>query len=314
MNRSIKIKRNFGKLIRQSIGGLGILEKVEKICIAKNPGVNYIPPMIIVGPPRTGSTLFYQYLTQYYVTSYISNLASVFYKCPVFVTNIFYNRYNSKRSIYNEIGLIDGLFSPSEAAKVFESWFSKEFYRQSELNYLRTSMSILTNKLGGPFVAKNMNNSMRITNILNIFPDALFIHLTRDPIYNAQSILNARKSMYGSTKVWWSTKPLEYDQIINKPAYEQVLYQVKYINKYVLNSLKKNSNYIHIRYEKFCDNPLMHMEMISEWYKQSGVYLEKKKDSAPANLKSFNRIKLPDKDWRNLCLAYQKVYEQNTCW
>jgi hypothetical protein len=159
-----------------------------------------------------------------------------------------------------------------------------------------------------------MNNSVRLNNILKVFPDALIIHLTRDPLYNAQSILNARKSIYGSFDTWWSTKPIKYDQIVNHPPFEQVVYQVKYINEYIHNTISESDNYINIEYEKFCNNPTIYMNMVSEWYRQKNIHLSKNKEFSSSTLKISNIRKLNDKDWKNLNSAYLRIYDENLTW
>ena len=79
--------RYLGKKIRESIGGIHYLHKLEKNKIASLPLKNINPPIFIIGAPRSGSTLLYQVLINNFKLSYIPNISSIFYKYSYLITS-----------------------------------------------------------------------------------------------------------------------------------------------------------------------------------------------------------------------------------
>jgi len=293
--------RSLGVFARSTIGAIPVFEVVEKRFLKNISIKKEIPPVFIVGAPRTGSTLLYQYLTAKTNFSYISNIASVFYKSPVFITSMLQERHKPRRKLNNEYGLVDGLYSPSEAAKVFEKWFQKDSYVYRDKSFVKKSVYSISKILDGPFLGKNMNNSMRLENILEIFPDALIIFLRRNPLYNAQSILEARKKINGSVENWWSTKPANYESLLNLTPCEQVVAQIKGIEDYVSKRTSNHANLLEVNYEGFCKKPSSVLKRISEWYSNQGFeLLIKGNDQLDIGIQVSKTQKLSNSYWKEL--------------
>lgn len=114
-------------------------------------------PIIIIGPPRSGTTL----------------LGSVFEAHPdvLFVGEPnFVWRYGNASS---KTDLLTKKNYTNEIGKYIKQWFSKKLI-QSKKEYL---------------VEKTPANSMRIPFILSIYPNAKFIILTRNPIDTIESVV-----------------------------------------------------------------------------------------------------------------------------
>ncbi len=305
----LKLIRRLGVIFRNLFGGNYFLHLIEKRNV-KKCSKSTIPPLFIIGAPRTGSTFFYQLMINRYQFAYISNISSVFYKSPVTITKLFKKKIKSysDQKIYNEYGLMKGFFAPSESAGVYKLWFeNKKFYKKNK-KFIQDSVYSLSNMQNGPFLSKNMNNTVRLEQIYSMFPDALFVHLERDIIYTAQSILIARKNINKNIDKWWSTKPLSFDQLVHYDPYTQVLRQSMDLNRYIKEFLKDHPgmNYIQVNYEELCSNPLNIFKLIENWYQNQKYNLKIKSDEIK-EIKISEKVKLPIKEWNLLKSKYKEI-------
>jgi len=82
--------------------------------------------------------------------------------------------------------------------------------------------------------------------------NALYIHMRRDPIASARSLLKAKKQK-GS---WFSWKPRQYSLLKEMDEYHQAVGQIYFIEKEILNKRKLlGDRYLSINYEDFCRKP-----------------------------------------------------------
>ena len=311
---NLSIKRKLGIFFRESIGRLFIFEILEKISLNKKMNKNEIPPLIVIGAPRTGSTMFYQYITSKIKFAYISNISSIFFNAPYLVTKLLLRFHKVSAEIKNDHGVVDGFFAPSEARRILENWFDRK-KKKMDTEFIRSSVFALSDLFDAPFLSKNMMNSMRIKEIQRIFPETLFVYLKRSPLYTGQSLIIARKKFNRSIEEWWSTEPEDLDEIVRKTPFEQVIYQVKSIEKFIEDNLEnKNTNLIQINYSEFCKNPQLSINEIINWYESKNIKLRKIGLITNDELKNSNNKKLSDSEWKKLEQAYNNIYDKNTTW
>lgn len=215
---------------------------------------NNLSPIFIVGAPRSGSSILWQLIAKYYRIVYISNFMALF---PSRMSKIFCLTWQSILN-YNKIkhsqyGYISGLNSPNEAGALMDLWFDNKL-NQHQILSIRNTVARISKMAKSPFVFKNLNNSIRIENILKIFPDAKFIYLKRNYKDNVKSLLNARKQIHNDLSKWWSVTPKNWKRISMKSPEEQVDWQIKQINNQIELDLwaKNNPQWIKINYENLC--------------------------------------------------------------
>ena len=267
------------------------LQPVEKYLAKKygDEGIKKYPPVFIIGAPRTGSTIFYQVITNYWDIGYINNLECLFYRNIIFgeflSQKIFKSKYHNNFKAYH--GATNGYNSPSECGSFWYRWFpsDRHFVGVDELTELQKremrrvvyAMIALKRK---PLFFKNMNCGQRIGALSQIFPEALFIYCARNPLYTAQSLLETRKRVYGNYNTWWSIMPKEYHKLQSLRPIEQVVAQIHYIEKQINKDLEKyySDKWIKLEYEHFTENPLQQLQAIWSFLETHGIIVNQKSD------------------------------------
>ncbi len=240
------------------------------------------PPIFIVGAPRSGTTLFYQVLTHSFETAYLPNIANWFYRCPLTATKIGFLFCPTYRSSFSSrFGYEKGCMAPSEAGNIWNRWFpheGREKFNYTPKGYLNENdrkeiFSLITHLerlFHAPFLSKNVKMSVRIPAVSEIFPEAIFLYIQRNPLHAAASILRIRRQ---NQLKWWSVMPEEIDRIQSLPEIEQVCHQVFWVEKDIERDLRRffPEQYMRISYEDLCRNPNETLSGISEFLEKKGV-------------------------------------------
>jgi hypothetical protein len=245
---------------------------------ASDLGPDY-PIVFVMGPLRSGTTLFMQWLASTGVVAYPTNLLSRFYGAPAMGAQIqllltdpqfnFRNEildFNCPVAFESENGKTRGALAPNEFW-----YFWRRFLPFRELDWLPdqtlfevvdqprlvSELSALTQVFGKPFALKSMILNYNIPFLDAIFKQALFVQIKRDPVANVASILEARKRQLGSENAWYSFKIPEYPQLQNLDPVAQSAGQLHYINRAVTQGMASvdESRKLVVQYEDFCRQP-----------------------------------------------------------
>lgn len=237
------------------------------------------PLIFIMGPLRSGTTLFMQWLASTGLVAYPTNLLSRFYGAPVtgayiqlLLTDPRYNfrneilDFNTSIDFSSENGKTRGALSPNEFWYFWRrflpfgeiDWLpDDELIKVVDYNELASELIDLTRVFEKPFAMKGMILNYNIPFLDLLFEKALFVQIKRDLYTNVASILEARKRQLGSETKWYSFKIPEYPQLKSLEPIEQAIGQVYYINKAVDEGISKlaNERRLIVKYEDFCNNP-----------------------------------------------------------
>ena len=307
-----------GKLTQMMHPVLSPFEAKMLLKYARSEIVGY-PPIFIIGAPRTGSTILYQTITKYCDVSYISNFDCYFFKDILIGVRLSKElfKYSVHDSLSSKYGATKGLKSPCEAGALWYRWFpsDRHFVNDSDLeeNQLMEMKEVINGVIrikGRPIIFKNMNCGQRLQVLAKVFPDALFIYITRDPLYTAQSILMVREQIFGNRKAWWSIMPKEYDQLLSLSPTEQVVAQIYFIQKQIehdLNNLFPDS-YYHLEYEKLCQYPANIIEEIRKYAAKRGVPIEIRDNYNVDHFIPNNRQNIDDNTFRDLKIMVNKYF------
>lgn len=223
-------------------------------------------PVFIVGPPRSGSTILYQLITNYLDVTYIDNLMNMSREAPwfgVWLSNKLYgdSHHNSFVSDHGKT-LKSGLHAPNEGLFWYR-WLPRNTHyvetsqiSQKDILEMQGFVNAIMNKYRKPVVFKNLSFSMRLKLIKEVFPQAKIIYIKRDPVYVAQSILLARKKEGITKNKVWSIKPQNFDVLTTMTEVKHVVLQTYLIEQQIYNDLKMfdSRQKIVVEYENLCNN------------------------------------------------------------
>lgn len=243
-------------------------------------------PVFIVAPPRAGTTLLYQLMTGCLATSYFTNLAMRCHIRGAKMTPIFgaylskllgLNR-NHNTTFKSYYGATKGWGGAHEGRLFWHQWFPQHVHAippgylspEVQRNVYRVVAGI-ERAFDLPFVNKRIMNSVRIEALSEIFPQAIFIRCTRNPLDIAQSIFVARTRDFpfqdqerDPKKFWVSVRPKEYETIKNKGLIEQVCEQVYYVEQSIIAAREAlgEDRFLTVDYKDLCQAPHREMDRI----------------------------------------------------
>jgi len=274
-----------------------------------------IGPIFIVGAPRTGSTLLLQLLLNRYHFCYISNIASFFHSCPSTVTFLAQRilREYGNKDLKSEYGYVSGLMAPSEAGPLMECWFGRDLTRidvsYRNIDLVKQSMSAISHIMGGPFLFKSMKLSLKVEDLAEIFPKALFANIKREPIYTAQSIILTRRKLLNSDSEWWSYELPNMEEFMKLEPFEQVALQIKTIWDLIEAGKRQLGpwKFIEVTYDDLCHSTKETLSLFKKRCSGNGLIL-KERGELTSRLKKSERRLLSKSEWRRLDSMISRVF------
>lgn len=256
------------------------LEVAERHMLENNESLEPDYPLIFVmGPLRSGTTLFMQWLATSGVVAYPTNLMSRFYKAPAIGANIQQlltdQRYNFRNEFADiktsfkfesENGKTNGVLAPNEFWYFWRRFLNfqeldwlpdEELFRTVDQTMLVKELIALTRIFQKPFALKAMILNYNIPFLNRLFDNALFVQLQRDYVTNAASVLQARERQLGSRDNWYSFKIPEYEELRKLDPISQAVGQVMAIDSAVSKGIATlaPSRKLVVPYEAFCEDP-----------------------------------------------------------
>ncbi|SJK83787.1 sulfotransferase [Halomonas elongata] len=253
-----------------------------------------LPKIFIVGPLRSGTTLFTQWLASTGLVGYPTNLLSRFYAAPLvglqiqkLLTDPVYNfrdeilDFKSDINFSSDNGKTKGALAPNEFWYFWRRFLPyREFdyappevmRREGSLDGLRDELNGLANNLEKPFMLKAMIMNQNLLELNDLFDKCIFVWLKRDPLANIESALKARERQYGDIEKWYSFKIKEYLDLIELDPIKQVAGQIHHTNQSLeegFNKLEDHKKLI-VKYEDFCSDPKYFYDTLSKMIEYHG--------------------------------------------
>ena len=231
-----------------------------------------MPQLFIIGLPRSGTTLVYQYIVHRLAVSYFTNGVGKLPKAPCLTTfwqRMIYGDYSS--DFKSHYGKVMGPVAPREAGAFWARFFDVDDYVSFDslsiikVRTLQKTIACVECIFGGaPFVNKNVKHLLRIDAIRGIFRQSHFLVVERDRIDVALSLLRGKYEMLGDPKQWLSARPPDYDALKNLSPPEQVMWQLVSLNAKMETDISYlgSKNVMRLKYETFCDQPEQVIEML----------------------------------------------------
>jgi len=292
------------------------LEPIQE-CQNRKSKMPVSPIGLIVGVPRSGTTLLLQYLASSNFFSYPSNLLAKFPFSPWLGMQI--SRLLLPSSINNNIDFFSSTLGKSAGLdgvnefyhfwrrfvpKYFPGFLSKEELEDIDIHRILLELATIEDASNKPFVCKGMMFQYNLEFLTTYQKYFIFLRIKRNPEYVMQSIYMARKK-YNNNDLskWWSVKPREYSSLIDKDVYHQIAGQVFFTERSLDVGLSRliSKNVISITYEDLCRYP---MDIIEKTIKAF------KKEATPFQIPSLpsfspaNNIQIEDEHFQSLKKAY----------
>lgn len=237
------------------------------------------PLILIMGPLRSGTTLFTQWLANTGLVAYPSNLLSRFYYAPIIGAKIQLllcdPRYNFRDELGNfsqqveyvsHNGKTNGVLAPNEfwyfwrrflAEPQRDVWTDDELRRSFDKRTMLAELAGVIDVFQKPFAAKAMLFNYNIPFLDSIIDKVLFVSLNREPVANVSSALAARERQFGSGESWYSFQIPERKDLEKLDPVSQVAGQVHYTRQAILRGLEEvdESRKMVVNYEDFCADP-----------------------------------------------------------
>jgi hypothetical protein len=235
--------------------------------------------VFVVGALRSGTTLFMQWLAASGLAAYPTNLLSRFYGAPLVGARIQKlladPRYRFRdelpelqppASFESENGKTRGALAPNEFWYFWRrflpfgdlDWLPDDELRaRGNLAGLRDELNALGNAFAGPFALKAMILNQNLAVLDALFRKAVFVWVRRDPVYNVQSVLQARLRQHGDIGPWYSFRIREYPSLRELDPLHSAAGQVVAINRSLEQGFRglAAGRGLVVDYEEFCAAP-----------------------------------------------------------
>jgi hypothetical protein len=223
-----------------------------------------LPGIFVVGAPRTGTTLVVQLLASHLEIGWISNLAAAFWRAPC--TGIRLHRRllgdDLDSSFHSRAGRTDTITEPHEFGYFWRRLLGHGLTEPepgSRVDWptARRTLLHMNRAWGRPIIYKAFQLGFHITEAVAAMPRSLFVHVRRDPVDTALSILRTRVAMTGSDESWISLRPRGFEAFLDRAPAEQVAWQVLSIEKGLTRQLEQlpEANVVEIDFDELARRP-----------------------------------------------------------
>jgi hypothetical protein len=286
-------------------------EVLEEFVITNLKLQNEFPPIFIIGNSRSGTTLVYSFLVNYFKFAFFSNATK---------SNPFAAILNSLRAAddfnsadySSNYGILNGNYQPSDGWDIFNRFFPKydlsEEPKYDEFYKLKNIFYFLEKCFDAPVLNKNNMNSIRISHLHQIFPNALFVWVKRDFINTVLSNLKGRMDLKIPKNHWFGMPAPHFYNKNFENEIERVIYRIFSVSIFIKESLiESKANYLTVNYEDFCTNPFQIGQRINEYYEENGYSLIERKLN---DVNTFN-LNQPNNSKRNeISAIIQKIIDR----
>ena len=267
--------------------------------------------IFLLAAPRSGSTLTYQCFSHGTNVASLKNITNLFYQLPYFglIVSEILGRPLVPKFNSNE-GYVSGLLGESEGHKFWHKWTASPLSEENittvsteDIQYFKMVTTLFTKKYSKYLFAGYLGHVLHWKLLNRHFPNAAFIVLLRDPVATIASLYKIRTQNSGK---WISTHPLECTIKDGSHLLEEVVQQVYWINRRLMESAKLE-NAIVVHYEDLCENPRKEITRVIDSLKILGFSDIKYFENLPSTFKQSKKV---DKNLRNEILRILQILQE----
>ncbi len=290
------------------------------------------PPVLILGCARSGTTLLLQWLAAGGDVTYASNLIARFFAAPWIGARVqqvltdpgcacgdeFADLAGADTSLWyrSDLGKTRGLLAPNEFWYFWRRFFpTGELARIDESRWdpalgtrFAAELAAWEHVTGRPLALKAGILSWNLPLLARLLPRAIFLHVSREPLANLQSLLLARRRYFGCDDLWYSHKPDEYAELADLPVPDQLAGQLAATERAIATGLAGLSpqRVLAISYEDFCADPgAVHADLAARVRALGGRHL--RSYTGPARFEATNGLRLTPGEYRPLIEAWERT-------
>jgi len=274
-----------------------------------------IPQILIVGLPRTGTTMVSQVLAQQLDVSYFPNASAIFPSAPIWASKRFVGDFKSApTTTKNFYGSTAGLRGISDGFHIWNRWFGSHRYcvdrtpSDDEVAELQDFFATWSGVFRKPLLNKNNRNVDAIARLAEYLPNAMFVVVERDNAMTVQSLLQARRFVQGTDSTGWGLFANRYDQESDPIA--SVCKQVVFASRRMEDQLSNvaQERIVRFRYEEFCDSPTAALGRILDFVDGLTSRTELEHGVQP-KLTANSKVSVSPDEWKRIQHALSEANE-----
>lgn len=232
-------------------------------------------PVFFIGQGRSGTTAIFEAFSKHDQMAFISNYINKFYLPHIGLLHRIQNK-NKRKAIQNEPKLNKFYLRPSEAYDIWEklcgdkirNTFMRDTHpTQAEIKNVKTYLNKIMRYQGKNKFSAKFTGPPRITYLTEIFNNAQFINIIRDPRAVVASLLN--KDFWiekGNVPFWEDTFTEEKYQIWESYGRSPVaLASLEWCAIYEQTQIERtrcNNKIYDLKYESFMNDPIAEMKKL----------------------------------------------------
>ncbi len=258
------------------------------------------PVVLLVGCPRSGTTLFTQWLARSGRFAYPTNLMARFYEAPAvgaWVQRIltdpalrFRDEFDDVGSAFGQepfrsnLGKTRGVLAPNVFWHFWRRFFpegpthalSEDALAQVDGKGFAAELAAIESVFERPVSMKAMWIDWNIPFVSSLLERVVFVNLVRSPFYAVQSVIEARERFCGDRAGWWSFRPPDYDALRALDPIRQVVGQIASIRGGVAEGLASlpPERVLELDYEVFCADPRAAWQGLADRMGRQGFELD----------------------------------------
>ncbi len=237
------------------------------------------PVLLVIGPPRSGTTLLLQWLAELGHFAYPTNLLARFYAAPYLGALInrligdpqfnygdeLFDHSLGARQYRSDLGKTQGMLQPSEFWYFWRRFIPNDQAEPLDAAALQSvdgqgflrGIAALQAAYDKPWAMKGIILQYNLAYLDRLFERVIFLYTRRDSADNARSLLQARQRYFGDPSKWFSVRPPNSEQLLSLSPAQQVVGQVELTRRSIeheFSAIAPNRR-LTIDYASFCADP-----------------------------------------------------------
>lgn len=272
------------------------------------------PIILIVGPPRSGSTLVYQVISRFCEVTYPDNLNSLFPRSSLLAMKWMSRTTPPKKAALRSCyGQTSRLCDPNEGFYLWDQWLGTDRYTTAEslstktISEMNAFFATWTDHAGKPFVNKNNRSTACIELLSKCLTNSYFVVVQRDDRDIVRSIIRGREFVQGDRRKPWGLDSQDTHATDDPLGYiNDVCEQVQRISATINRHIQSvdEERVVSIPYQEFCKQPHSMLTRIADTV--PGLKLRDElisKELVPFRLSTGNLLSEPEEIRIDQCLG-----------